>query len=166
MLNNHTILFLNPPGRTGPPEADKPSKGGQGFNTPPLVLAKRRSRHSGRRGVSSGGNAFAFAFNRAIGKINRLVASFANMVLIKFVRKNFFFFAAIGTFAKYHFQIFEIGITRAVLGCRIFNHNYLRVVACFRLIKRSSIQVKIFGRSNRHCRFQALNQRRCFNLAF
>lgn len=61
-------------------------------------------------------DAFALALNGAAAEIDGLMASAADMGLIKFIRKDFFLLAAVGALADNHLQIFKTIVTRAMLG--------------------------------------------------
>jgi hypothetical protein len=52
-----------------------------------------------RTPTSAGGYTFSLSFNRAGGKINGFAAAAAIVRPIKFIRENFFFCSALGTFA-------------------------------------------------------------------
>jgi len=62
-------------------------------------------------------DAFAFAFNRALRKVNGFAACAAGVRPLKFIRKYLFFLAAFGTFAGDDLEIFKIRIPGAMLGC-------------------------------------------------
>jgi hypothetical protein len=68
-------------------------------------------------GSSPRGYAFAFARDFALRKIDGFSATTAIMGTVEFVRKDFFFLTAFGTTACKRFEIFEICITRTMLGC-------------------------------------------------
>jgi hypothetical protein len=53
----------------------------------------------------------------ALGKVNRLAAFRTGVVLVELVGKNLFAFTAFRAFADKGFQVFEVFIAGAVLGC-------------------------------------------------
>ena len=63
----------------------------------------------------AGRDTFAFTFNRALGKVNGFAASAAGVSPMKFIRKYFFFFTALGTFAGDYLEIFKICIAGTML---------------------------------------------------
>ena len=86
-----------------------------------MSLAQRRRRVSLRpylngKNSLTGRDTFAFTLNRALGKINGFTTSAAGVSPIKFIRKNLFFFTALGTFAGDYFEIFKICIAGTMLG--------------------------------------------------
>jgi hypothetical protein len=56
------------------------------------------------------------SFQLTPGKINFLVASFADMFLVKLVRKYFCFFSTIGALADKGFQVLELLVTGTMQG--------------------------------------------------
>ena len=63
--------------------------------------------------MSGSGPGFQFA----LGEIDLLMASFADMFFVEFVGKDLGFFATIGAVAGKGFQVFKLLVTRAMLWC-------------------------------------------------
>lgn len=53
----------------------------------------------------------------ALGEIDLLATAFTDMFSVKFIRKNFYLFTAIGAFTGKRLKVFELLKPGAVLGC-------------------------------------------------
>jgi hypothetical protein len=68
-------------------------------------------------------------FQFALGEVDLLLASFANMFFVEFVGKDLGFFAAIGTVAGKGLQVFKLLVAGTMLWCGHNNLLFLKFVS-------------------------------------
>jgi hypothetical protein len=82
---------------------------------------------------STGRGGFGFPGQFTLGEIDLFAAPFAHVGAIEFIGKNLGFLAARGTFAGKGFQVAEVLVTGAMLGCRhgiLLGHDVSRLWGC------------------------------------